>query len=91
MERYINQIVAIDTILENPPDAHYPSWFAKQIADLPAADVVEVVRGKWVKDTTFDLCGIDYYKCSVCGKEQQIKYPYCPICGAKMECNNENN
>lgn len=51
----------------------------------PAADVVEVVHGEWVKDTTFDLCGIDYYKCSVCGKEQQIEYPYCPNCGAKMD------
>ena len=45
MEKYINQIVAIDTILSNPPDAHYPVWFAEQIRNLPAADVIEVVHG----------------------------------------------
>lgn len=55
------------------------------IKEAPACDVVEVVHGEWVKDTTFDLCGIDYYKCSICSKEQQIKYPYCPNCGAKMD------
>jgi hypothetical protein len=49
MEKYINQIVAIDTILSNPPDAHYPVWFAEQIANLSAADVVEVVRCKKCK------------------------------------------
>ena len=35
MEKYINQIVAIDTILGNPPDAHYPVWYAEQIGNLP--------------------------------------------------------
>lgn len=59
------------------------------IANLPAANVVEVVHGEWIKDTTFDLCGIDYYKCSVCGKEQQIEYPYCPNCGARMDGDNK--
>lgn len=44
MEKYINQIVAIDTILNNPPDAHYPVWFAEQIGNLRAADVTKIIK-----------------------------------------------
>ena len=86
MEKYINQIVAIDTILKNPPDAHYPSWFAAQIADLPAADVVEVVHGEWVWK---ELCGEVGYMlvCSECEESEGacVRFDYCPNCGAKMD------
>ena len=87
MEKYINQIVAIDTILNNPPDAHYPVWFAEQIANLPAADVIEVVHGEWKQNP---YCKRIYY-CSVCGRHiedctgnQNEHFPYCH-CGAKMD------
>ena len=83
MEKYINQIVAIDTILNNPPDAHYPVWFAEQIANLSAADVIEVVHGKWEYDHWCE------FKCSICGYKSQSeprgKENYCPNCGAKMD------
>lgn len=85
MEKYINQIVAIDTILGNPPDAHYPSWFAEQIADLPAADVIEVVHGKWIKPTMIDGRIFDIPHCSACGEVPCDTKNYCPNCGAKMD------
>lgn len=57
---------------------------AKQIADAPTVDAVEVVHGQW-------LCG-DYYDvgdvCSVCDWDSQTispSYRYCPNCGAKMD------
>lgn len=54
-----------------------------------SVDVAKVKHGKWVKQgTSFDLCGVDYYKCSICGKETQTKYPNCPWCAAKMEREN---
>ena len=97
MERYINQIVAIDTILSNPPDAHYPVWFAEQIANLPAADVIEVVYGRWVEEefesyipAEIDTAGnlvihkYTHYKCSECGRTEPKKEPYCH-CGARMD------
>jgi hypothetical protein len=89
MERFINQIVAIDTILSNPPDAHYPSWFAEQIADLPAADVVEVVHGEWIKYEEESKKHIEnIYYCSACQNwdawGETEKYKYCPNCGARM-------
>ncbi len=56
--------------------------------DLPAADVAEVKRGKWVKSSVI--------KCSVCGSCTDIQsdeayekfiesYYYCPVCGSKLD------
>ena len=81
MEKYINQIVAIDTILSNPPDAHYPVWFAEQIGNLPAADVIEVVHVEW---ETADTPLGHYYICSVWSDFSALEHKYCPYCGAKM-------
>ena len=44
MAEYIEKQAALDAILREPPDAHYPSWYAERIKALPAADVVPVVR-----------------------------------------------
>ena len=52
------------------------------ILRMPTADVVEVVRGKWI-DTETGKC-----KCSHCKNTYEIKakflYSYCPNCGARM-------
>ena len=53
--------------------------------DAPAADVVEVRHGRWIK---IDGLSSDYY-CSECNKKWWTPFPeemhYCPNCGAKME------
>ena len=46
MAEYIEKQAALDAILREPPDAHYPSWYAERIKALPAADVAPVVRCK---------------------------------------------
>lgn len=62
MAEYIEKQSALDAILREPPDAHYPSWYAERIKALPAADVVPVVRCKdcvhWDDDP--DTYGADY-------------------------------
>ena len=56
------------------------------IRSLPPADVVEVRHGRWIEQPLdFDLCGVEYYRCSECGKEQQTPSHYCQFCGARME------
>lgn len=40
MTEYIEREALIDEILSEPPDAHYPSWFADIIKKQPTADVV---------------------------------------------------
>lgn len=56
---------------------------AREISELPSADVAPVVHGRW--DDSFD--GITPY-CSVCGRSHRMmtRTPnYCPNCGAKMD------
>ena len=60
MAEYIEKQATLDAILSEPPDAHYPSWYAERIKALPAADVAPVVR---CKDCTH-LYGM---ACAVCG------------------------
>lgn len=45
-KEYIERDVALNAIMCEPPDAHYPSWYAGKIEEIPAADVVEIVRCK---------------------------------------------
>ena len=66
--------------------------------DTPAANVVEVKHGKWIKKTDDYDC--EYIKCSVCKEEF---YPpenafsfdrlpkYCQDCGAKMDKGSAKN
>ena len=48
----ISRQMAIDTIMGQPPEPHYPSWYAAQIEKLPAAQP-EIIRCKdcdwWTK------------------------------------------
>ena len=39
-KEYIEREAALRAILGEPPDAHYPSWYAGTIEKIPAADVV---------------------------------------------------
>lgn len=70
---------------------------AEAIKAAPAADVVPVVHGEWVRPhwRNSNFC----YDCSVCGNEvmhQEYRwrdkkiYPICPWCGAKMDGGADN-
>lgn len=90
MAEYIERKAAIDVIMSEPTDAHYPSWYADKIEQISVADVAPVKHGQWIKGKS----GI--YECSYCGKsapystdsEYLIEYwpalNYCPNCGADM-------
>lgn len=87
---YIRREDAVHTIMGQPTDAHYPSWYAAQIEDIPAADVVPVVHGEWLP-TNDD----NKKRCNKCDMVVLIAmYPsgsanFCPNCGAKMDGNGE--
>lgn len=52
------------------------------LLNIPAADVVPVVHGRWV----YPLGMAWSYVCSECGKSiGVIKHNYCPNCGARMD------
>lgn len=69
----------------------------EDIESLPAADVVEVVHGRWVEEefesyipVEVDITGNlvvhkhTIYKCNICGRTEHQKELYCH-CGAKMD------
>ena len=98
---------ARDTPTNSPAYMRYVSQlnertaFKHHIADIPAADVVEVRHARWI--VCEDLFGENGY-CSACGFLMGVNEPgngfpdvenlkYCPNCGAKMDggVNDDNN
>lgn len=100
MKDYISRAEAINEIMNDmvenatPDDKLYNTGLHRamsRIDNIPTADVVPVVHGKWEE---FDeLYGDTTYKCSVCGEPwtlidgtpQDNNMHYCPNCGAKMD------
>jgi hypothetical protein len=84
MDDCISREAAIAEIMGQPPDAHYPSWYAEQIKKLPAAEVKPVVRGKW------KLLEGGVGRCSNCKSVLKDVWdydgsdPFCSECGADM-------
>lgn len=69
------------------------------ITQVPAADVVPVRRGEWLR-TDDDWNSLVTIQCSACGGEwcfevdeevQLLGYNYCPGCGCKMDLEGETN
>ena len=61
------------------------------VETVPAADVAPVVHGEWEVYTEY--CNFGLYqvgwRCSLCGRTENYKQPYCN-CGAKMDGGNSN-
>ena len=65
---------------------------ARDISELPAADVAEVVHGQWDDSGRYTFpSGTTAVRCTNCGcalEESEYHlydWNYCPICGAKMD------
>lgn len=85
---------ALTVAAANDKDKNRRTW-AKAICvlhDLPAADVAQVVHGRWIRPRwkNSDYCCY----CSQCGGEAMHRdyqwdkngiYPICPKCGARMD------
>lgn len=62
------------------------------LADMSTANVAPIKHGRWIK--VEDYYGLSIIKCSECREEwcfeveddiTDLKYNYCPNCGAKMD------
>lgn len=93
MAEYINKDEVLSmSYCTNKPTWDNPHLDPKSVVDvediesLPAADVVEVVHGKW-EFNRGQAYGEPLYFCSVCtdGGSEWGKDKYCPNCGAKMD------
>lgn len=69
--------------------------------NIPAADVAPVRHGRWVPEIHHTYLPVEYddagdpilheytsYRCSLCGREEVKKEPYCH-CGARMDKEDE--
>ena len=75
---------AIDAIMGEPTDAHYPSWYAQRIKLLPSAPDSRQ-RGEWIFNPK-DAIELMFTKpkCSECGFESADGGNFCSNCGADM-------
>ena len=58
------------------------------LSHIPTVDAVEVMHGRWIHDGQKLRGGVDWWHCSECGRPASgvdIKFNYCPNCGAKMD------
>ena len=94
MAEYIERAKAKEELLSWARCIKHPEHLMTEDAmcvldGIPAADVVEVVHGKWVDHMVRD------WRCSVCGEKinkirkvdgycYEDKPNYCPDCGARM-------
>ena len=53
----------------------------KAIDAVPAADVVERKKGKWLETDSHEPC---WFKCDQCGRLHDFLDSYCPNCGCSM-------
>lgn len=86
---YIEREAAIEVIMSEPPDAHYPQWYADKIKAISADDVAQVRHGRWIDRIDNDT---PMHECSVCGAravkglyEYENPNRYCYHCGARMD------
>lgn len=76
MAEYIEREAAEDAVGEAHLKGLNPLW---ELRDVPAADVVPVVHGRWIHHDDGVLT------CSECGNAESIDSYYCGYCGAKMD------
>ena len=82
MDDYISREAAL-TALQDSDLFNTTERQLRAIRELPAADVAEVVHGKWGDN---GIAGSMLVKCSVCGFDcGAYSFSYCPNCGAKMD------
>lgn len=94
MAEYIRRAEALEITTRTCGD-YAAAW--SEIRKLPAADVTQVVHGRWLEEKKQTLLPVEYddigepilhdyvaYRCDQCGRTCKQKEPYCH-CGAKME------
>ena len=93
MDDLISRRSAIDAIMCEPTDAHYPSWYAERLEQLPSAQP-ERIKGHWI-DAVIpnDSGGLPVIVCDKCNTFFPLQFGashnFCPNCGADMRGEND--
>ena len=52
---------------------------------VETVDAVPAKHGRWIYHPDWQADGECGYECSECGMGSDVDYPYCMLCGARME------
>ena len=85
MAEYIEREAAIEAIMCEPPDAHYPHWYADKIKAIPAADVAPVIHATYKSNGIACLCSHCRKSIVIEQCDDDCEMNYCINCGAKMD------
>ena len=101
MSDYIERATTIEAFTEAEREADCPGAdfpvIKRMLANLPAADVVEVRHGRWIPSDMGGGEPDEAYICSECGEPlilnegtpEENNMRYCPACGARMDKEDE--
>ena len=81
-----------ETEADYVPYVHYDDM-VQAVTGTPVQDVAPVVHAHWIElydPISYVSIGYEYVpkiiiNCSNCNNEVEVKTPYCPNCGAKMD------
>lgn len=75
-KEYIEREAVIKTILGQPPEPHYPEWYYRDVKEIPAADVVEVVRCENCKHAKMhiDIIGDPHLFCGLATNRVEMEF-----------------
>ena len=80
-DEYISREAALMKLMQDGCSAKN----LQSISDMPAADVAEVVHGRWIWNEEGEIDWEQFYRCSNCGDKEYWESNSCPNCGAKMD------
>ena len=90
-DEYISRAKALSAVQKqrganrSPAQNDMLDRICRNIKNMLAADVAEVVHGRWISFLDGDhIMPERYYRCSRCGRVESRRQPYCH-CGAKMD------
>ena len=83
-DEYISREAAL-TALQDSDLFNTTERQLRAIRELPAADVAEVVQGRWIWNEEGEIDWEQFYRCSNCGDKEYWESNFCPNCGAKMD------
>ena len=95
-DKYILRSGAIDAIKRNAGTLYTreAEFLLQKVIFLlkhaPAADVAEVVHGRWIWNEEGEIGWEQFYRCSNCGNKEYWESNFCPNCGARMDGGNDD-
>ena len=88
MAEYIEREAAIRKVNGEFPDAHYPSWYAELLKEIPSADVQPVVRCRECRHWRVSMDRTTTW-CSRLSDVETVEHDFCSFGERKMDAEEE--